>query len=97
MWQQRSRVQWLKVGDKNTKKIHLRASQRKKKNKIVRLKKEDGSLTEDVKELETMTTNFYTNLYRSEGTSNMESVLSTVPVKVTAEMNDGLLKPFEER
>jgi hypothetical protein len=67
MWQQRSRVQWLKVGDKNTKKIHLRASQRKKKNKIVRLKKEDGSLTEDVKELETMTTNFYTNLYRSEG------------------------------
>jgi hypothetical protein len=67
MWQQRSRVQWLKVGDKNTKIIHLRASQRKKKNKILRLKKEDGSLTEDVKELETMTTNFYTNLYRSEG------------------------------
>jgi hypothetical protein len=27
----------------------------------------------------------------------MESVVSTVPAKVTAEMNDGLLKPFEER
>jgi hypothetical protein len=29
--------------------------------------------------------------------SNMEAVLSTVPTKVTPAMNDGLLKPFEEK
>jgi hypothetical protein len=44
-----------------------------------------------------MTTRFYKDLYRSEGTSNMDAVLGTVLTKVTARMNDGLLKPFEEK
>jgi hypothetical protein len=75
----------------------MRASQRKKKNKIKRLKRIDGSVTEDAREMGTMTTRFYKDLYRAEGTSNMEAVLSTVPTKVTPAMNDGLLKPFEEK
>jgi hypothetical protein len=54
-------------------------------------------VTEDVKELGSMTTGFYKNLYRSEGTQNLEDVLGTVLVKVTPAMNDGLLKPFEEK
>ena len=39
---QRSRVQWLKEGDWNTKFLHSRASVRKKKNKINRLQDEAG-------------------------------------------------------
>jgi hypothetical protein len=98
MWQQRSRVQWLSVGDKNTqKKNHMRDSQQKKKNKIHRLKRADGAVTEDANEMGVLTTRFYKDLYRSEGTSNMEAVLGTVPTKVTPEMNDGLLKPFAEK
>jgi hypothetical protein len=75
----------------------MRASQRKKKNKIHRLKRADGSVTEDAKEMGVLTTRFYKDLYRSEGTRNMEAVLGTVPTKVTPEMNDGLLKPFVEK
>ena len=97
MWQQRSRIQWLTAGDKNTKFFHLRASQRKKRNKISKLKRPDGSITEDDQEMGRMTTEFYKNLYTSEGTRNMVAVLETVPVKVTGEMNDGLLKPFGEK
>lgn len=41
-----------------------------------------------------MTTEFYKQLYTSEGTSDMEAVLQTFPRKVTEEMNRQLIAPF---
>ena len=38
-----------------------------------------------------MVTNFYKTLYMTEGIENMEAVLTTVPVKVSVEMNNQLL------
>jgi hypothetical protein len=72
----------------------LRANRRKKQNKISKLKKEDGSFTKDEEEMATLTTAFYRNLYMSEGTEDMDQLLNTVPIKVTGDMNDALLKPF---
>ncbi|KAK1697051.1 hypothetical protein QYE76_013748 [Lolium multiflorum] len=95
MWRQRSRVQWLAEGDKNTRFFHLRASQRKKKNRVARLMKPDGSTTEDDGEMAQLTGEFYADLYRSEGVSNMEEVIDVIPHKVTAQMNDTLLKPIK--
>jgi hypothetical protein len=96
MWRQRSRIQWLAEGDKNTRFFHLRSSKRKKKNQISRLKKSDGDMTEDVQEMAEMTSGSYEDLYRSEGTSNMGEVIDVIPCKVTHEMNNAFLKPFEE-
>ena len=56
MWQQRSRVQWLQAGDKNTKFFHMRASQRKKKNRVERLRKPNGTTTDNAHEMGVMTT-----------------------------------------
>jgi hypothetical protein len=52
MWLQRSREAWLKEGDRNTKFFHMKAATRTKKNKITRLRKEDGNLTQDKNEME---------------------------------------------
>ena len=43
MWLQRSRINWLKEGDRNTRYFHRKARWRAKKNRIRKLKREDGS------------------------------------------------------
>lgn len=47
LWKQRSRVQWIKVGEQNTKFFHRKASWRAKKNKISVLKTSDNILLQD--------------------------------------------------
>jgi hypothetical protein len=94
MWRQRSRIQWLAEGDKNTRFFHLRASQRKKKNRILELTKADGSVTRDEAAMGLEANGFYQNLYTSEGVSNMEEVLSSVPRRVDMAINSKLDAPF---
>ena len=96
MWKQRSRIMWLAEGDKNTRFFHLRASQRRRRNQITKLRRPDGEITENEVEMGALASAFYKDLYTSEGTEDMESVLSTVPVKITAAMNEQLMKPFEK-
>ena len=96
MWKQRSRIQWLNEGDNNTKFFHQKASRRRNKNRITQLSREDGTICEEIDEMQQMTRDFYRNLYSSEGTKNMEQVLSHVPRKVTEGMNAFLCKPFTE-
>jgi hypothetical protein len=65
MWQQRSRISWLMAGDKNTRFFHLRASQCRRKNRISKLKRPDGQLTEDLQEMGNLISSFYKELYTS--------------------------------
>lgn len=96
MWRQRSRVTWLAAGDKNTRFFHLRASNRRRRNKITRLKNTAGQFIEEESELKSLGSQFYEDLYTSEGTVDMDRVLSAVPRKVSEEMNSVLITPFVE-
>ena len=42
-WPQRSRVSWMQHGDHNSKYFHAMASQRRRSNKISKLKVSNGS------------------------------------------------------
>jgi hypothetical protein len=53
-------------------------------------------MTEDIQEISDLSRDFFGNLYQTEGTHGMESVLNTVPRKVSASMNAGLTKPYTE-
>jgi hypothetical protein len=96
MWRQRARIQWLAEGDRNYRFFHLRASKRKKRNRIAKLRRANGSLSEDVQEMCSMAREFYKNLYSTEGTFGMDEVLNAVPVTVTQEMNERLIQPFDD-
>jgi hypothetical protein len=76
---------------------HQRASRRKKKNRILRLARPDGTFVEDTEELHALSHQFYADLYTSEGTRGMQEVLDAVPVSVTAEMNSQLMAPFTDK
>ncbi|XP_073354989.1 uncharacterized protein [Aegilops tauschii subsp. strangulata] len=81
MWRQRSRIEWLSAGDRNTRFFHLRESMRRKKNMIKALANSPGAIIDDPAELRVMVADFYKNLYTSEGVSDMDRVLQHVPDK----------------
>ena len=48
MWFQRSKVLWATNRDKNSKYFHCRATQRKRKNSILKILKADGEWSSDM-------------------------------------------------
>ncbi|XP_073362809.1 uncharacterized protein [Aegilops tauschii subsp. strangulata] len=94
MWRQRSRVEWLSAGHRNSRFFHMRASMRRRKNLIKALQKPDGEVTTELTEMQQMALEFYKQLYTSEGVVGIQDVLQHVPLKVTAEMNASLLAPY---
>jgi hypothetical protein len=46
-WAQRAKAKWLQQGDKNSKYFHLKASQRKRKNKINFIHNQQGDKLTD--------------------------------------------------
>ncbi|XP_073360443.1 uncharacterized protein [Aegilops tauschii subsp. strangulata] len=94
MMRQRSRITWLSHGDNNTQYFQKKASARRARNRIVQLQRLDGSMSSDPEEMAGMATDFYKNLYTSEGTIGMEEVLSHIPVRVNGDMNNKLNAPY---
>ncbi|KAM0913489.1 hypothetical protein ACQ4PT_012126 [Festuca glaucescens] len=90
MYRQRSRQEWLKAGDKNTKYFQNRASHRRRKKTVRHLRRDDGSLCNTNEGMCSMALAFYNNLYASEGSSNGELVLNLMDELVTEDMNRAL-------
>jgi hypothetical protein len=96
MARQRSRVDWLREGDRNTAFFHARASTRRRSNKINCLIKKDGTRCEDKKEIKTMARDFYMNLFLSEPNVNVEVILDAISTKVDQSTNEELCKPYTD-
>jgi hypothetical protein len=97
MWLQRSRISWLKEGDRNTKFFHRRASWRSKKNRIRRLKRPDGTWTQDTQEMEDLARDFMQNLYTRDEGINPNIITDLLQTRIDGEMNDKLCAPFSEK
>ena len=96
MEKQRSRVEWLREGDRNTAFFQAKSKERAKSNRIVALNCPDGSLATEQQELEKVTREFYSDLFTGQENLELEPILDHVPRRVTDPMNDDLTKPFSE-
>lgn len=80
LWLQKSRVNWLRHGDSNTKFFHTTALIRKHKNKIEALVNSEGRWVEEKEQLKDLAVDFYTNLFQSEMEQPVEYLLGKFPI-----------------
>ncbi|CAA0818874.1 Unknown protein, partial [Striga hermonthica] len=82
-WHQKSRSQWLKEGDSNTKYFHALTLQRRKSNQIHRLQGDGGEVWEDLKDIEQCICQFYQDLFTTEGSEGDTEILNLIPVNLS--------------
>jgi hypothetical protein len=93
-WRQRAHVNWLQKGDCDTSFFHVACRERKKKNHIGRIRRDDGVWLEGEGEKQVFISNYFYMLFRSNGAHNSQQLLNVVESRVSPAMNNSLLKEF---
>lgn len=92
-WRQRAKLHWLRETDQNSKFFHVKASVRKKRNRIIKLKHAEGNWCCQGQGLEELILHYYTDLFTSQGVDDRK-VCSKIHKGITEEQNQLLLAPF---
>ncbi|KAA3469327.1 reverse transcriptase [Gossypium australe] len=95
-WAQRSRVNWLKERDRNTQFFHVRATNRKKKNNIARLKDINGYWRENTTDICKAIREYFQLLFKSNLNPNNVLNLDYIERCISGEVNDRLLNGFTD-
>ncbi|PWA83198.1 hypothetical protein CTI12_AA170930 [Artemisia annua] len=90
MWKQRSRVQWLREGDKNTRFFHTRASNRQRRNSILRLKGPDGRWVEEHDEVCNLVSSYFSELFTSSSPQDCDSAVNDIDRRLTDDQRQAL-------
>ena len=93
-WQQRAKVNWLKLGDRNTKFFHASANQRCKRNRIFSITDEMGIVWESRTEILEAFIDDFDALFTTGYVEDTGLCLQHLDRQVSNVMNTNLLKIF---
>ncbi|XP_058195012.1 uncharacterized protein LOC131311532 [Rhododendron vialii] len=93
---QRSRVNWLKFGDKNTVFFHATLMQRRQRNQLCTIKDGRGIWLKEETEINRHLGEFFSNLFEASGDRDFTAALVGVHRKITDSMNHKLTKAISK-
>ncbi|KAL9683373.1 hypothetical protein QQ045_015194 [Rhodiola kirilowii] len=99
LWRQRSRIDWLKEGDRNTSYFHTKATQRKKSNKITKLRNSEGAWITEEAQLGALIKDYFMDIFgtsKNLAQDEQDLAYNYVQRKVTSEMAGKLCEPVSE-
>ncbi|WZZ22713.1 hypothetical protein YC2023_124100 [Brassica napus] len=86
-WKQRSRLLWLKLGDRNTGFFHAITKSRKRTNGFSVIEREDGTMVHKEEEIVAVIGEYFENLFTSQPGEREETVRQALHPIVSAEDN----------
>ncbi|KAA3479889.1 reverse transcriptase [Gossypium australe] len=89
-WEQRARINLLKLGDRNTTFFHKQATKRRKLNLIYKMQFEDGRETKEIKEMEEIARSYFMKLFSAGRQDNYDKILSGIDWFILEEDNNKL-------
>jgi hypothetical protein len=99
LWRQKSRVQWLKEGEKNTKLFHRSMVHHRYINKITQLEDAQGNPIREHNRIVEELTNYYKDLLTETIDDRMptiDKITRHIPSLVTLEQNEALMRPITQ-
>ncbi|PWA45368.1 hypothetical protein CTI12_AA518500 [Artemisia annua] len=95
-WHQRSRINWLNYGDRNSRFFHLLATHRGQKNKISGLKNSTGEWVFDQSDIQSLVRDHFGSIFTTMGPRDFHEVIEVLNTVVSDEMNSDLQAPVTD-
>eukprot|EP00253_Pinus_taeda_P018458 PITA_18458 len=95
LWKQKSRVQWLREGERNTKFFHKAMVQHRQRNKIFSIKNQEVQIVLQHEEIEKVLVNHFKNILREPQANKSDAIAKIskeIPNVVTRDQNLALMR-----
>ncbi|KAM1014002.1 hypothetical protein ACFX2C_044060 [Malus domestica] len=95
-WKLKSRNQWMKEGDKNTKFFHAQTMKRRRCNKIVGLEDEQGNWCTKPSEVDEIAVMYFRNLFRTCNPRGTQEITECVEARILPKNAQRLMQTITE-